>query len=215
MCEYRGARVETQMVRAQELVESLARNGYVIVRAVRDGSARDERARQIDPDGVRDDCTFVHIMLAPEAENRNAKEFATFVAPIIAKIDAQHDGRATRVVMISRTTLSAQLAKTTTDVIGKHARGSELECLSYDRFAIVVPEHALVPRHTIAPRAEIAAFCAKRYDSVETLPRMCASEHDGFIDPMAVWLDLRPGMIMRIERPSETGIYEIAYRRCV
>lgn len=71
-------------------------------------------------------------------------------------------------------------------------------------------KHVLVPKHTVVPEADIKAIMEK-YSLKNRLqfPLILKT------DPMARWLNLKSGDVVRITRPSPTsGFYE-SYRCCI
>lgn len=84
-----------------------------------------------------------------------------------------------------------------------------IEDYPYSIFMIEAPKHESVPIHTIATDAEVAEFCIEHFTTRERFPKIIQS------DVQAVWLGLKPGMVVRVDRISETAGTAIAYRYCV
>ena len=73
-----------------------------------------------------------------------------------------------------------------------------------------VTKHYLVPKHLVVSDDEVAALLAKYgLKSKQQLPHILS------IDPMARYLALRPGNVVKIERPSPTAGMYVNYRCCV
>lgn len=66
-----------------------------------------------------------------------------------------------------------------------------------------------VPQHIIADPAEIKEFCNRWYTQPDKFPKILST------DPQAVWLDLKPGMVVKVVRASESACSAIVYRLCV
>jgi DNA-directed RNA polymerases I, II, and III subunit RPABC1 len=83
------------------------------------------------------------------------------------------------------------------------------ECFLDDDLIINVTHHELVPKHVILSREEKTALL-KRYRLKETqLPRILSR------DPVARYLGLRRGQVVKIIRSSETAGRYASYRLCV
>lgn len=94
------------------------------------------------------------------------------------------------------------------EIKDKHT-GVSIENYPYMIFLVDITAHESSPEHYLVSEDEISAFC-KRY-------RVQKSDFSKILssDPQAVWLGLRPGMIVRIIRPSESAGYAPTYRVCV
>jgi DNA-directed RNA polymerase subunit H (RpoH/RPB5) len=84
-----------------------------------------------------------------------------------------------------------------------------VEDYDYSKFMIEAPKHESVPRHSLASDKEVEEFCRMHFTSKEFFPKIVQS------DTQAVWLGARPGMVVKIERVSETAGVAIAYRYCI
>jgi DNA-directed RNA polymerase subunit H (RpoH/RPB5) len=84
-----------------------------------------------------------------------------------------------------------------------------VEDYSYDLFLIELPKHASACPHEIVSKETIDKWCYDHY----TLPERLSLILSG--DPQAVWIGLRPGMVCRIVRLSETAGSAITYRYCI
>jgi DNA-directed RNA polymerase I, II, and III subunit RPABC1 len=83
------------------------------------------------------------------------------------------------------------------------------EVYPMSKFMIVVPEHVMVPHHDILRESEIAQICDIMHIARNTLPIIRSD------DPVAIWLGLRPRMVVRVQRLVDTVGIDIAYQRCV
>ena len=86
---------------------------------------------------------------------------------------------------------------------------AKIECFLEDDLIVNITRHELVPRHVLLSREEKAALL-KRYRLKETqLPRLLQK------DPVARYLGLKRGNVVKIIRTSETAGRYASYRLCV
>lgn len=86
---------------------------------------------------------------------------------------------------------------------------ARIECFLEDDLLVNITRHELVPRHVLLSRDEKIALL-KRYRLKETqLPRILQK------DPVARYLGLRRGEVVKIIRVSETAGRYASYRLCV
>jgi DNA-directed RNA polymerase I, II, and III subunit RPABC1 len=86
---------------------------------------------------------------------------------------------------------------------------AKIECFLEDDLLVNITHHELVPKHIVLSRDEKTALL-KRYRLKETqLPRMLQK------DPVARYLGLRRGQVVKIIRTSETAGRYASYRLCV
>ncbi len=88
--------------------------------------------------------------------------------------------------------------------------GVMLQVFLLNELAFNVSRHKLVPKHTLASDEEVATLLRRMgLRSKSLLPLILRN------DPMARYLGLRAGDVVRIERPSPTAGTHVLYRCCV
>lgn len=108
-------------------------------------------------------------------------------------------------ILISNVSVSASAKKE----ISKFAQWTSIEWFLEEDLLINITHHDLVPRHIILSREEKVALL-KRYRLKETqLPRILVR------DPVAKYLGMKRGQVVKIIRKSETAGRYASYRLCV
>jgi DNA-directed RNA polymerase subunit H (RpoH/RPB5) len=157
-------------------------------------------------DDVRGAATVIIVLIAPGSKySAKSAEFKK----IIKGLPKTKPGEQLEVIFVSSESLTSHIKR----YIDKHRAANtslRIEHYDYSFFLIEAPRHVSVPRHTVATREEVEAYCKYFYTTKERFPMIREST-----DPQAVWLGLRPGMVVRIERPSDTAGFAVVYRRCV
>jgi DNA-directed RNA polymerase subunit H (RpoH/RPB5) len=88
-------------------------------------------------------------------------------------------------------------------------KGYFVQIISLTQLLINIVEHRDVPKHEVITEVEKKELLEKYYINESNLPNILRD------DPMAVYLGLTPGEIVRILRPSPTSGTYISYRICV
>jgi DNA-directed RNA polymerases I, II, and III subunit RPABC1 len=108
-------------------------------------------------------------------------------------------------IMVTQGALSPQARK----VITATMQFTPIECFMQDDLLVNITHHELVPTHVLLSREEKTALLA-RYRLKETqLPRILSK------DPVARYLGLKRGNVVKIIRNSETAGRYASYRLCV
>lgn len=108
-------------------------------------------------------------------------------------------------IMVTNQPLSAGARKTLINVENL----AKIECFLEEDLLVNITHHELVPRHVLLSREEKMALL-KRYRLKETqLPRILQK------DPVARYLGLKRGQVVKIIRTSETAGRYASYRLCV
>jgi len=88
-------------------------------------------------------------------------------------------------------------------------KGYFVQIISLTQLLINIVEHRDVPKHEVITEEEKKELLVKYYINESNLPNILRD------DPMAVYLGLTPGEVVRILRPSITSGTYISYRICV
>ncbi len=108
-------------------------------------------------------------------------------------------------IMVTQGALSPQARK----VISATTQYTQIECFMQDDLLVNITHHELVPTHVVLSREEKTALLS-RYRLKETqLPRIQQK------DPVARYLGLKRGQVVKIIRTSETAGRYASYRLCV
>ncbi|KAF4126637.1 DNA-directed RNA polymerases I, II, and III subunit RPABC1 [Geosmithia morbida] len=108
-------------------------------------------------------------------------------------------------IMVTHVALSPAARKSLASIEGL----AKIECFLEDDLLVNITHHELVPRHVVLSRDEKSALL-KRYRLKETqLPRILQK------DPVARYLGLKRGQVVKIIRTSETAGRYASYRLCV
>jgi len=108
-------------------------------------------------------------------------------------------------IMVTQGALSPQARK----VINATSQYTQIECFMQDDLLVNIMHHELVPTHVLLSKEEKVALLA-RYRLKETqLPRILQK------DPVARYLGLKRGNVVKIIRTSETAGRYASYRLCV
>ena len=195
LCAYRGATV-TSRVDPSQFIATMESNHYTKITADRPA------------DDIRGAAHIVVVQFSTyHLIDATSAKFESFLERIIK--DRPKDDIEYNIILVTSAPVTPAILRI---IANKNKSNVVVEQFSASMVLIVVPEHSCVPHHSIVSREEINRLCREMHMMVNQLPCIMARDPP---DPMAVWLGLRPGMIVQIDRPSETSGIETIYRRCV
>lgn len=112
------------------------------------------------------------------------------------------------IMFVSSQEFTTYLDKILTRLREERPRNFYIESRTYTVFAAEHPRHVMVPPHIVPPQSEVDRWCALMHVTPRQFQRIRQD------DPQAVWLGLRPGMVVKIQRISETAGEAPAWRLC-
>ena len=197
LCEYRGGVVRAK-INADEHLKQMETDHYVGVHA--------ERNEQ-DIRGA------AHILVAQfHKEPTIEKKLDVFKRFLDKIIRAQPDDTIEyNIVLVTTSMISGNIQNIidATNTTQPAKKGKIfVEHVLASKLAIVVPEHIAVPKHEIVTRDEAEKIFSELHISRSNFPKLAIS------DPVAIWLGLRAGMLVKVLRPAETSGYMVVYRLC-
>lgn len=206
MLSYRGAEVVPPILDSSALAQRLSQHEYVFVKGIRKGDGK-------NPQKGRGPASILIVMLAPNSKYTKSGDLERLFGEIQRLPDApgsEHAAQAREfnVILISAEPLAMHTRKKLAE-IKEGLPEMYIENYTYNIFLFELPKHVLVPQHILADDKEIDEFCHLHYTSKENFPQILQG------DPQAVWIGLRPGMVVKIIRPSETAGEAVSYRYCV
>lgn len=111
-----------------------------------------------------------------------------------------------RGILISKANVVTGPVKTAINVVEEH--GIKIDVFLEDDLLVNIAEHNLVPKHEILTKEESQTLLKSYKVNENQLPRILRN------DPMAKYLGLRKGDVVRIIRNSETAGKYVTYRVC-
>lgn len=189
---YRGARLVGEPLSDDALITRLNNYEFVEIRAKRDPPPGDPRPK----------ATILIILLSKDSKYANK---VNEIRRILNQIPAGEDEL--EVMFVSEAGLSSHIKN---EISSKRDHENlYIEEHPYYVFMIEAPKHTAVPKHSLATDEEVSELTQWFYTSKDKFPQIC------YDDTQCVWLGARPGMVIKIERESETAGTSIAYRLCV
>lgn len=188
---YRGATLKNPPLSRDMLAQQLNHHEYVIIEASREMV------------NIRGPATIMVFMFAPGA--KYADTLGTF-RKLIGGITAHG---MLELMFVSEDPLTNHIKKFLAQYRVDNITNRRVEEHDYRKFRIEAPKHTYVPEHILMTEQEIGGLCEMYRISRGDLPHILAS------DIQAVWLGLRPGMCVKIVRPSDSAGQCVAYRVCV
>ncbi|KAH6635539.1 RNA polymerase [Chaetomium sp. MPI-SDFR-AT-0129] len=144
------------------------------------------------------ECGTIWVEFCPEKASIGINVMKKFVAHC-----DEHNFKAG--ILVTAVPLSAQARK----VMTVTSQFTLIECFLEEDLLVNITHHDLVPKHVLLSREEKMALL-RRYRLKETqLPRILSK------DPIARYLGLKKGQVVKIIRTSETAGRYASYRLCV
>lgn len=193
MMKYRNTTLSNPALIADTVVQKLNHYEFVTIQGHRP---------KTDPRG---EAIVIVILIAPNSKYANKSgDFKK----LLKGLPKSKTGDTLEVMFVSEEPLTIHIKK---HLIQYRQQNPKilLEDYDYSIFEIETPKHSSVPPHSIASDEEVREYCDTHFTSKEFFPKIIQTE------AQAVWLGLRPGMVARIERVSETAGRAIAYRYCI
>lgn len=198
LCEYRGGIVRSKLS-VDDYLKQMETDHYVPIFAERD--AQDIRGAS--------HIVAAQLYSSPTIE----KKLDTFKRFLDKLIRAQpNDAIEYNIILITNSLISASIQNIIdlTNSSTPEKKGKIfVEHVLATKLSIVVPEHVMVPKHEIVPRDEIEKILSEMHISRTNMPKLICN-----VDPVAIWLGLRSGMLIKISRTVETSGIAVGYRLC-
>jgi DNA-directed RNA polymerase subunit H len=191
LLSYRNLTLTSEKLLPQKLSEALNNYEYVIISGSREAT------------DIRGEARAKIVLIAPNSKYANkSPEFKKLIKALMK------DTGFNELMFVSEQPLTIHIIKYL-DEFKKENKNIYVEEYEYSMFGIEKPAHVMVPKHIIMSQKEVDEFCYKYY----TAPKNQQHIYSG--DPQAVWIGLRPGMMCRVLRLSETAGEAIAYKYCI
>jgi len=193
MLIYRGVEVKSEILAPDVIVQKLNHFEFITINGYRAASSMQGSAH------------IVIMLIAPMSKySAKSADFKKLLKGL-PKIPA---GENLETIFVSKETLTIHIKKLL--IVFREANPKLIiDSYVYDNFMINVPKHVLVPAHSIATLQEVSEYCHNYYTKKELFPRMRTD------DVMAIWLGIRPGMVAKVIRESETAGEAVVFRICV
>lgn len=189
MLEYRAIKLTSKKLTTRELTSELNSKEFHVIHGKREKNDNDPRHMA---------NVMIYLIAPKSAYSLKASDFKTLFKGIIATSRLE-------IMFVSELPLTTHINK----FIDEYREDNVfIENYDYSKFMIVAPEHISVPRHHVVMNDELEEL-KTFYMNKEFFQKI----HQN--DTQAVWLGLRPGMICKIDRLSETTGTSVAYRTCI
>jgi DNA-directed RNA polymerase subunit H (RpoH/RPB5) len=155
-------------------------------------------------EGIPEYRTTSTIIVIVIAENSSQAHKVSDFRKLIPQIPADN----CELMFVSRDVLTNHIIKHIDTILVANPR-LVVESYTYETFTFCPMDHVLVPRHEIMTKEEITALCQRYHLAKSSLQKILQT------DVVAVWLGVKPGMVVKIYRNSETSGWSMGYRYCV
>ncbi len=193
MMAYRGVTISSEIADHDAVAQKLNHYEFIIISGLRGpGDSRGAAA--------------VHILLIAPGSKYAAK--SGDFKKLLAKLPKPQPDYNLEVIFVSMTELTPHIVRKIKTYQAENP-GVSIEAHLYKLFMIESPKHAQVPKHVIMTPEELNEFCTTELVSKKNFQKII---HD---ECQAVWLGLKPGMVVKIYRISETAGESLGYRLCI
>lgn len=181
--------------------------GYVVSQAELDQTLA-QFAEQFAPAGTLVDRNALNFLVRHKDDAKEQlfvffpEDLSVGVKPIRTFIERMNENGVFRCVVVYRQSLTPSANKVMQAMAPKYV----LEPFSETELMVNITEHKLVPQHVLLAEPEKKALLQKYRLKETQLPRILSS------DPVARYLGLRRGQVVKILRPSETAGRYVTYR---
>jgi DNA-directed RNA polymerase subunit H (RpoH/RPB5) len=192
-----GAVLDTELEPTSDVVKKLNHTEYILIHSSR-------------PDtDIRGKAKVVACLIAPGSKYSNTTHDFKNLLKVLNKL---HVGERMDIIIISSTAVTIHLKKQIIIFRTESEKGDrciKIDDYEYKNFLIDITKSVNAVTHSIASPDEVLAFTKRHFITIDQLPKILAN------DAQAIWLGARPGMVVKIHRPSENAGSAVAYRVCV
>jgi DNA-directed RNA polymerase subunit H (RpoH/RPB5) len=191
MFKKRGAVPTGEQLTEQDIIRKMNQSEYVMTTAVRAA------------DDPRGEAVITAIII--DANSKIARAAANLEKTIAIAVKQKKANVPLEILLITKEVMQERLMKKE----NLAPDGVTISNHPYTIFLVDITSHVSAPKHELVSDAEVSAFCARYHTSKEQFSKLPQS------DPQAIWLGLRPGMVVRVIRASETAGEAPIYRICI
>lgn len=154
---------------------------------------------------IRGEASLICVVVAPDSEQSSKPDK---FQKLLSLADVGSNSAHTNLIIFAGNDPSTFIQANIRKFSDEHPK-TLVEFLSHRLIMYDITNHVLVPHHRIAPLDEVDAFCRLTRINKHGLQRILSS------DPQALWLGVRPNMVVAIDRVSESAGMITTYRICV
>lgn len=193
MTKYRNIELKSPVMAEEEVIKKLNHNEYIIIDGVRS-----------DKD-IRGAIKLYIILIAPNSDFAGKTASFKEMMKVLPKNDSKNN---VEIMIISENGLTIHIKKYLA-ILRKESSLFLINEYNYEIFTIEIPKYVGTSHHEIMSNEEVEDFCSLHNTDPNRFPEIRED------DPYAVWIGLRPGMVVRVHRISDTAGKSIAYRYCI
>lgn len=192
MMAYRGAVVTSPVLDANTVAQKLNLYDHVTIMATR-GAA-----------DIRGKATLVTVLVAPgSAAGHKSADFKKLIKGLPKTANAGIE-----YIIVTENVLTTHVEKQVA-ALRRENPTIDIGTHEYKYWLTEAPKSVQGVPHSIATKDEVDHLCRTRYTDPSTFPIIRQGECQ------AVWIGAKPGMVVRIDRLSETAGEAVAYRLCL